>query len=292
MISALELYYKQKDYKQCISQCQKILDKDINNKPAHLLLIKAASKSKVTLESLKSDKNPCFNKPILEYHLKCYNDFNIALSIPQPTLQFDWWLLLIHSIFNKGIQFGQDVLVSQSLSLNDMLFTRLMIYKYSSSQSTLEETILKHPFDNRSLELLAIFKDTLDLWKQLYKLDASNLNSLSKVAESYIPENPYHALLLYQRMINCGSNSYEVWSNAAFTSYKSDLMMYVWICFYKALKNGGDVDGQVWFNIGVVAAEMKEVELSYRCYAVAKYLGIECEDFDTIMRMRLNAFQR
>lgn len=114
---------------------------------------------------------------------------------------------------------------------------------------------------------------SVENYKNVLALENCNIEAAANIAAYYFyQDQPEIASRMYQRLIQLGMNSPEVWNNLAlccFFSCKYDLF---YSCFQKALAACSDQPqylSDIWYNIGTLYINLGSLELAGRCFRLA-----------------------
>lgn len=89
-------------------------------------------------------------------------------------------------------------------------------------------------------------------YKEILKMDASNIEALACLAAHHFDSDaPHIALRYYRRLLQMGTNSVELWNNLGLCCLRMGQYEISLHCFCEALKMANDDNAaDVWYNIG------------------------------------------
>ncbi|KAF8055912.1 Ttc8 [Scenedesmus sp. PABB004] len=144
-----------------------------------------------------------------------------------------------------------------------------------------EEAAARHPGDVslvlgqvRVQEALGRRDEARELYEQVLRLDASNVEAIACLAaEHFYSDQPELALRYYRRLLQMGVVSAEVWTNLGLSCFYAGQYDLVGTCLERglALADDGMAPG-VWYNVGQVALGIGDLAWAEQCFRVAAAL--------------------
>lgn len=116
-----------------------------------------------------------------------------------------------------------------------------------------------------------------EYYKRALAVENCNAEAVANIAAYYFyKDQPEISLKMYQRLVELGCESVEIWNNMALCCFGNHQYHLYYTCFQRALllaQDHPDLHADVWYNIGYVYAQFGELEMAGVAFRVA--LGLQ-----------------
>eukprot|EP00752_Nemacystus_decipiens_P006899 g6197.t1 len=197
-----------------------------------------------------------------------------------------WWKARLGKCYYKlGMLREAERQLKSSLMDQDMVVTYLelvKVYTRLDLPNTALDVLMKaseqHPRECRILLAIARVHDLLNdaenasvYYKQVLRLDASNVEAIASLAANHFyGDQPEIALRYYRRLLQMGANSPEVWQNLGLCCFYAAQYDMSLKCLESALAAASDdIAADVWYNVGHVAIGIGDLGLAYQAFKIA-----------------------
>lgn len=120
-------------------------------------------------------------------------------------------------------------------------------------------------------DMLNMPEKSLDFYKRVLSLDASNIESIACLgAHFFYSDQPELAIRYYRRLLQMGVSNAEIWNNIGLCCFYASQYDMALNCFDRAIGLASDdTMGDIWYNVGHVGIVLGDLGLAYQAFKVA-----------------------
>jgi tetratricopeptide repeat protein 8 len=234
---------------------------------------------------------PAIAKALVDYLL--YHDHNprkaleLAAEATVAADYKDWWwkARLGKCYYQLGLFRDAEKQFESSLRSQPMVVTVLELGKvylrldqpntaldrYERAQDTFPGDVHLLLATARVHDMLNASDKSVELYKEILALDASNVEAVACLASNYFyTDHPEVALRYYRRLLQMDVNNAELWCNIGLCCFYAAQYDLTLSCLERALAMASDdTSADVWYNVGQVAVGIGDLGLAYQAFKIA-----------------------
>lgn len=269
----------------CFKKAQTRFILKVNQKQVEMLRIKAITKSNGNTSTLQYENDSNFDTVLFDLHLGQRN-LDKALDLAKKyDAGGDWWWRSRLGICLKkqNDHVGGDEKIQEALQIQDMISLRYEAFEMNDldfTEKKLQVLQAIHKSNDKDIKCVQLLHGMKNIEaKKLFALDPYNFECLNEIAQSTLEHEPEKSVRCYQRMLEFGKDSLELYCNLGIAAVRAKQFDVAWRAFTRALEYPeAEVCSELWYNVGIAAFESMELDTALRSLKICIDLDQENAD--------------